>query len=110
MQNYISEEDLDSEKILQRLEEAGLLQGDEDFEVFKCPSCHKIFLINHEWDDIFLDANDLTKSTGYNFLYCPNCRYIMHNKIIIGKKADNDFRVTRKQLQASAWHWILKKC
>jgi len=43
MQNYISEEDLDSEKILQRLKEVGLLQGDEDFEVFKCPSCNKIF-------------------------------------------------------------------
>jgi len=74
------------------------------------PFLQQNFLINYEWDDIFLDSNDLTKITGYNFLHCPNCRYIMHHKIIIGKKADKGFRVTRKQLQASAWRWILKKC
>jgi len=84
--------------------------GDEDFAVFKCPVCKRIYLIEYECDTIFSDPNDpsvcLAILSTCPFFSCLSCEYPFREGII-GPKADNRYRVTKDELLASNWSWLL---
>jgi len=58
MTNLVPETAIDYEEIFAR---GGRNLGDEDFALFKCPSCGQIYLLEYEVDTAFLDADDLSR-------------------------------------------------
>jgi len=105
MNRYVTEHDLDTQKILRRIGENSY--GDEDFDIFKCPCCGKIYLIDYEIGSIFIDSVDLTILRNGSDFTCISCGYAFPKGVaIIGPKADEHFRVTWHDLEASEWSWI----
>ena len=101
MINYVEEEDLNAIEILAR---GGANCGDEDFAMFLCPLCEQIYLMDHEFETIYLNANDLSlRSDGMPFT-CIRCG-------VPTPKGDwltaPEFRVPMTALLASDWAWIV---
>jgi len=107
MENYVGEYDLDYDAILHKIkEDGGCTLGDEDFDIFKCPTCNQIYLIDYEVGSVYLDPEDLSKMENDNFS-CPKCNYSFREKIYLGDKADDGFRVTEKMFKNSKWAWTI---
>lgn len=107
MVEYFKDSNIDEEKVRYYLGEHSY--GDEDFSIFKCPSCNKIYLIDYEVDTIFSESSDLlVMRNGTNFR-CVCCNYDFHGKIIIGDKADKCFKVSVDEVNESDWKWIYRK-
>jgi len=104
MVKFVNEYDLNYDAIMQRIEkDGGYTLGDEDFDVFRCPTCRKIYLIDYEVEAIYFDPEDLSKMSTYSLFVCPKCSYDFRNKIILGEQADIMFRVTKMELENSKW-------
>lgn len=106
MSGYVNETDIDDGKIIRALGLASY--GDEDFAVFKCPECHRIYLIDYEVESIFIDPDNIQAIRSGGGFTCESCGYRFDRRIIIGDKADDQFRVTIQALKTSEWCWILK--
>jgi hypothetical protein len=86
--------------------------GDEDFALFKCPACKRVYLLEYEVDTVYLDGKDLSKrqniiSTSEPFV-CVGCKEAVPNGCWIGRNAEDRFLVTWEELKRSDWHWIAK--
>lgn len=106
MKEYINEDHIDYEKIISHLNECSY--GDEDFALFKCPQCNKIYLMDYEMDTIFISAKNLhLMANGSNFS-CVVCGYSFVRKILTGDKSNDIFKVTHNEINSDEWIWILK--
>ncbi|EOC1428949.1 hypothetical protein NNQ28_01085 [Cronobacter dublinensis] len=106
MKKYIEENDIDELKV--KAATGNYSYGDEDFALFKCPSCNKIYLIDYEVGTIYLSAKDLGVLTNESVFKCVNCGYSFDGKIIIGDKADEIFKVAENELVNDEWSWVMK--
>jgi hypothetical protein len=108
MTEFIKEADLNYDLILKRV--GAYTQGDEDFDVFKCPVCNRIYLIEYEADTIFTDPGNLSALQSGESFSCLSCGYSFpKGEAIIGPKASDKYRVTRSELLASKWSWLLSQ-
>jgi hypothetical protein len=108
MDDYVSEFDLLYDAIIERF--GPFTQGDEDFDVFKCPRCKRIYVIEYEGETIFVSPDDPSELRGRAHFSCLTCRYeFPDDKPIIGPRADPLFKVRRSELLASPWHWLVKR-
>lgn len=105
MIKYIEDKDINQEEIINALGEN--VYGDEDFSIFKCPKCGRIYLIDYEVDTIFTDAKNLLVMKHANNFLCVTCQYDFREEIIIGDKADDYFKVTWGEMNSSDWRWIV---
>jgi hypothetical protein len=83
--------------------------GDEDFALFKCPNCDRIYLLEYEVDTVYLDPNDLSRRAGVfdsSFECVARGREVPKDSPWIGPKASRSFGVTWKELEASEWSWV----
>jgi|GEM_PF-3035196 len=104
MNKYLSEYDLDYDAIIHKIkQDGGCTLGDEYFDVFKYPTCHQIYLIDYEVDNIYYDPEDLSKMSTYSRFACSKCGYDFSEKIILGEKADDRVKVTEKMFKNSKW-------
>lgn len=108
MTEFVPESAIDYGEVFRR---GGQNLGDEDFALFKCPSCGRIYLIDYEVDTIYLEADDLSKRSDAPLgqLRCVECGYeFRREEPIIGPKADPKFCVKWSELTASPWSWIVR--
>ena len=101
MINYVTEDDINEEKVIYELGDNSY--GDEDFAFFKCPNCKKIYLMDYEIEILYYDSSDLEQITACNRLICLDCGYDFENKVIIGEKAECIFKVTKNEILDSGW-------
>ena len=106
MCGFVHEDELNQKKIIDKI--ASSNYGDEDFDLFKCPTCQHIYLIDYEGFGIFTNPFDLSKVlNGYQFK-CVTCGYhFVEDQPIIGPKANDKFRVSHFELRKSDWNWVL---
>jgi hypothetical protein len=109
MSDFVPEEKIDYEEVLRR---GGHNCGDENFALFKCPFCDRVYMIEYEVDTAYLDGRDLTKrcsvfDCSFDCLGCG--RQIPNNQPWIGKKATEDFQVTWEQVARSDWAWCVPR-
>ena len=107
MKEFVQDDDLDDALILER---GFQTQGDEDFAVFHCPICNRIYQVEYEGDTLFSDPGDpsVGKSIDCSFS-CLSCGHrFSSDEPIIGPKASDRYKVTRHELLASAWSWLLR--
>jgi hypothetical protein len=102
---FIEESDLNYDLILKR---TGATLGDEDFDVFKCPVCRRIYLLEGEEGIIFIDPENLSLVSTHSLSACLSCNYSFpQGEPIAGPKSNDKYRVTRTQLLQSKWNWLL---
>ncbi len=74
MSKYLREQDIDAAPIYAR---GGANCGDENFWVFKCPHCSRVYLGDFEVDTVYLDPADLSRrldATDPDFAFaCEDC-------------------------------------
>jgi hypothetical protein len=107
MKEFVQDADLNYELIL---EKGFQTQGDEDHAVFNCPVCKRIYLVEYEGDTLFSDPGDpsFLKSFDCSFS-CLSCGHTFSSdEPIIGPKANDRYKVTRHELLASTWSWLLR--
>ena len=105
MSDFVPEEALDYDEIYRR---GGQNCGDEDFALFKCPFCDRVYMMEYEVDTVYLDGWDLTKrcpvfNSSFDCLGCG--RRIPHDRAWVGPRAAAEFQVTWAQLARSDWAW-----
>ena len=102
---FVPEEAIDYEAIFAR---GGRNHGDEDFALFKCPLCHRIYLLEYEVDTVYLDGTDLSKrvepAIGASFT-CVQCGQSVPRGAWGGPWAEQRFRVSWSELKGSEWTW-----
>ena len=81
--------------------------GDEKFDVFRCPDCGKVYLIDHEVDIVFTDGRNLAarvpiSDPGFR---CVACGAEMADHPL-GRRMFDGTRVTWDQLRDSEWAWV----
>jgi len=77
------------------------------FYLFKCPQCHKIFLMDDETSTIYYDADYFGKNIfSGHFDQCTDCGYVFVG-FFYGEKARPLFVPNLKQIKYSPWHWCL---
>jgi hypothetical protein len=107
MKEFIQDDDLDYELILDR---GFRTQGDEDFAVFHCPVCKRIYLVEYEGDTLFSCPEDpsvlQSLDSSFRCLSCENP--FSSEEPIIGPRANDRYGVTRDELLASTWSWLLR--
>lgn len=109
---YVPESAIDYAAIFGR---GGRNSGDEDFALFKCPSCSHVYLMDYEVDTVYVDGNDLSQREGVSdpqyprrLLVCVHCKRRLPKGKWIGPHAEEQFQVTWSELDASAWSWVAK--
>ena len=105
--DYVPEEVLSYDEILRR---GGANCGDEDFALFRCPSCDRVYRMEYEVDTAYLDGADLSlRASVFDCSFeCLSChRMIPYDEPWIGPKASPKFRVTWRQLARSSWSWVV---
>ena len=108
MTQFVNESDLNYDLILKRV--GAYTQGDEDFDVFKCPACKRIYLIEYESGTIFVEPDDSSLVQSSDSFSCPSCGYSFpKGEPIIGPKASERYKVTTSELLASKWNWLLRQ-
>jgi predicted RNA-binding Zn-ribbon protein involved in translation (DUF1610 family) len=106
--DHVPEAALDYEEIFRR---GGRNFGDEDFALFKCPSCGRVYLLEYEVDTVYLDGTDLSQRapvSGASFS-CVKCgREIPRDQAWVGPTASPSFAVTWEELARSDWAWVVR--
>ena len=113
MSDFVVESYVNYHEILRR---GGTNGGDEDFTLFRCPTCGRIYLIDYEVDTVFLDADDLTKRVSVpgedDEFPCTNCGAGLASRSIWAairmEDAAKNWRVTWENIQSSPWAWAVK--
>jgi hypothetical protein len=109
MCDLVPETAIDYEEIFRR---GGQNCGDEDFALFKCPSCCHIYLLEYEVDTAYLDADNLSlRANIFNQSFeCVGCGQLIPNdEPWIGPRAHPKFGVSWAELEASKWSWIARR-
>jgi hypothetical protein len=95
---------IDCEEVFRR---GGRNLSNEYFELFKCPSCARIYLMECEVDTIYLDGNDLSRRAAVDSFACVHCgQVVAEDQPWVGRKASPRFAVTWTELAASDWAWV----
>lgn len=106
MSRYVPETAIDYEAVLRR---GGRNFGDEDFALFKCPSCGQVYLLEYEVDTVYLDGNDLSKRVNVTDpkqpFQCAGCGQDLSEGPWAGPRAKEQFLVTWEELRSSSWSW-----
>lgn len=109
MSDFVPEESIDYGEVFRR---GGRNLGDEDFALFKCPNCGRIYLLECEVDTVYLDPNDLTRRVpvyGGSF-ECVACGWeVPKDAPWVGPKASPRFGVSWTELEASEWSWAANR-
>jgi hypothetical protein len=106
MEGLVPEEAIDSAEVFQR---GGHNMGDEDFALFKCPNCGRIYLLEYEVDTVYLDPNDLSRRLPVHAdsFDCVDCGLrIPNDEPWIGPRVSPRFGVTWEELRQSDWGWV----
>jgi predicted RNA-binding Zn-ribbon protein involved in translation (DUF1610 family) len=85
--------------------------GDEDFAVFKCPTCGQVYLLEYEVDTVYLDPNDLSRRLPVHSdtFDCVTCgQRVPDDEPWVGPKASPRFGVTWGELRRSDWRWVAR--
>ncbi|MFO0952958.1 MAG: hypothetical protein U0835_17760 [Isosphaeraceae bacterium] len=109
MSELVPEAAVDYDEVFRR---GGRNLGDEDFALFKCPSCGRIYLLEYEVDTVYLDPNDLSRRVPvYNASFaCVACgREVPDDAPWAGPKASPRFGVTWAEFEASEWAWAARR-
>jgi hypothetical protein len=109
MADLVPESAIDYDEIFRR---GGRNHGDEDFALFKCPSCGRIYLLEYEVDTAYLDPDDLSRCANVVecSFDCVRCgRRIPEGEPWIGREAHPRFAVTWAELEASRWSWVARR-
>ncbi|MCI0458740.1 MAG: CpXC domain-containing protein [Gemmataceae bacterium] len=108
MDELVPEEAIDYDEVLRR---GGANHGDEDFALFKCPHCGRVYLLEYEADTVYLDPEDLSKRLPIRNepFACVACeRLVPADEPWVGAAARLEFGVTRGNLVASGWGWAVR--
>lgn len=106
MADLVPETSIDYDEVFCR---GGRNLGDEDFALFKCPFCGRVYLLDYEVDTVYLDPDDLAHRIDIDegAFDCVGCgNRIPHDEPWIGPKAALKFGVTWAELEASRWSWV----
>jgi hypothetical protein len=107
MSRYVPETAVDYEAVYRR---GGRNLGDEDFALFKCPRCCRVYLLEYEVDTIYLDGNDLSKRQDVTAIerpfVCVGCGQPLPEGPVAGPRAKEEFLVTWQELKESPWSWV----
>ncbi len=109
MSTSVPEEEFDYAEIFRR---GGHNCGDEDFALFRCPFCERVYLLEYEVDTVYLDGRDLSKriSVFDCSFTCLGCEHpIPDDKPWIGRRAAAEFQVTWEELARSDWAWCVPR-
>jgi hypothetical protein len=100
---FVPEHAIDYDEVFSR---GGRNFGDEDFAVFRCPGCGKVYLIDHEVDIVFTNGRDLTARVPISDpgFACVACGSAMPEHPL-GRRMAERTRVTWDQLRDSDWAW-----
>ena len=108
MSDLVPETAIDEAEVIRR---GGRNLGDEDFALFKCPSCGHVYLIDYEVETVYLDGTDLSRRAriaGTSFA-CLGCgAWMPDDEPWIGPEASRRYGVTWKDLAASDWSWVAR--
>jgi hypothetical protein len=89
----------------------GANHGDEDFALFRCPHCRRVYLLEYEVDTVYLDPADLSvRVPVYNEGFtCVGCnRVVPGNEPWIGEGVRPEFGATWSDLVGSGWEWAVR--
>jgi predicted RNA-binding Zn-ribbon protein involved in translation (DUF1610 family) len=105
--HFVPDEALDYGEIFRR---GGANLGDEDFALFKCPNCDRVYLMDWEVDTVYLDPHDLRRRVDVfnKGFVCERCGVEVPSGPWAGPRASDRFRVTWGLLADSEWSWIIK--
>jgi hypothetical protein len=107
MSPYVEERVIDYEAVIRR---GGANLGDEDFALFKCPTCSRIYLLEYEVDTIYLDGTDPSQryddTDSSRRFVCVGCHLPLPEGRVAGPRRQDQFLVTWKELKESPWAWI----
>ena len=105
MDDFVPETALDYDEAFRR---GGRNCGDEDFALFKCPICGRIYLLEYEVDTAYLDPDDLALRVNVfdESFDCLDCGNRIPDEPWIGPKARPEFGVTWSELRVSRWSWV----
>jgi predicted RNA-binding Zn-ribbon protein involved in translation (DUF1610 family) len=106
MPDLVPETAIDYDEVFRR---GGRNLGDEDFALFKCPYCGRIYLLEYEVDTAYLDPDDLSvRANVFNDSFdCLDCgNRIPDDEPWIGPKARPEFGVIWPELKSSRWSWV----
>jgi predicted RNA-binding Zn-ribbon protein involved in translation (DUF1610 family) len=107
--DLVPEEAIDYDEVLRR---GGANCGDEDFALFKCPHCGRVYLLDYEVDTVFLDPADLSRrQLVFNETFaCVSCgQLVPKDEAWIGPRARRAFGVSWSDLTGSGWEWAIRK-
>ena len=110
MRDYVHEEYVDHDEIYRR-GGANYSEPDEDFALFKCPFCERVYLIDYEVGTVYLDGLDLSKRIDPDpHFYCAGCkRRVPDDKAWVGQNPSPKFRVSWELLARSDWAWAARR-
>jgi hypothetical protein len=115
--SYLRERDLNTRRIYER---GGECCQDDNFLVFKCPRCSRVYLANMEFEIVYSDPGDLSRrllGSNDSFL-CEECDQQFSiqwlwdvGRAVEGERHESpdvaEWMVTRAMLLQSAWAWCL---
>jgi hypothetical protein len=105
----VPEEAINDAEVFRR---GGRNLGDEDFGLFKCPNCGRVYLLEYEVETVYLDPNDRSgRLPVYSDRFdCVACGLrVPDGEPWAGPKASPRFRVTWGELSQSDWRWIARR-
>jgi hypothetical protein len=107
--HFVPESAIDYVAIIER---GGANLGDEDFALFKCPTCGFVYLLEYEVDTVYLDGNDLAQRQDVTDpargFVCISCQKQFPSGVWAGPRAEEKFLVTWGELQRSPWFWAAR--
>ena len=104
MDLFVPDHAIDYDEIFSR---GGRTFGNEDFAVFRCPDCGKVYLVDREVDVVFTNGRDLA-ARALSFepgFRCVACGFDMYQDPP-GRGMTEKSRVTWDQLRESDWAWV----
>ena len=104
--SLVPEEAIDYDEVFRR---GGRNLGDEDFALFKCPNCGRIYLLEYEVDTVYLDPTDLSRRLPVDpeSFDCVSCGLrVPDDEPWTGPGASPRFGVTWGELIQSDWRWV----
>src|SRR5262245_53197063 len=95
---------VDGWKVLSR---GGWTCVNEDFELFACPNCRRVYLYESEIGTIFVDGTDLCRrASDFERFQCVECNHESGiSEPPFGPRTQNS-PVTWDELESSAWTWV----
>ena len=102
MDLFVPDYAIDYDEVFSR---GGRTFGNEDFAVFRCPDCGKVYLVDREVDIVFTNGRDLAaRVAGFDPAFrCVACGSNMSEHAL--DRGMTETRVTWDQLRDSDWAW-----